>query len=525
MSVFFGSHGSHFLNSPPGRKICRITHTNIQENRAEAGYSLDFVALSDTIQDFTKVEHPPDPMPAPAGNLPARERYWRATGDFTAMDIPRIVIAGTHSGCGKTTVASGIMAALAKRGYRVQPFKVGPDFIDPSHHTALCGRHSRNLDPFMMGEDGCRATFSRASRGADIAVIEGVMGLFDGVEGLDLASTAHVARILQAPVVLVLDVKGMSRSIHAHIRGFLEFDPTITLAGVIVNRVGSRHHREMMEGGMALPAFGWIPRSDELSLKSRHLGLVMAHESAALNASGPLMEEYCDLDALVGAARRAPPLADVPEPPARDPVPARIGIACDLAFCFYYQDNLDLLRQNGADLVFFSPLAGELPDVDAVYYGGGYPELHLPGLEVSPSTAAIRKAAGSGLPVFAECGGLMYLTREVTGEKKARMAGILPAVTEMTKRLQALGYVQGTVRSSGTILPDGLTVTGHEFHYSRVHTDTDACCVLTLSRGKGIGNGKDGLVAANTLGMYTHAYFSPEFARSLLAAARAFSRS
>lgn len=441
------------------------------------------------------------------------------------MEIPRIVIAGTHSGCGKTTVASGIMAALVKRGYKVQPFKVGPDFIDPSHHTAICGRHSRNLDPFMMGEEGCRTTFLRACEGADIAIIEGVMGLFDGMEGKDLASTAHVARILQAPVVLVIDAKGMSRSIHAFIRGFREYDPTISLAGIIVNRVGSRHHREMMEGGLMLPAFGWIPRNDEISLKSRHLGLVMAHESDALNASGALMDEYCDLDALVAAARRTSPLADVPQPPVPDPVPVRIGVAYDPAFCFYYQDNFDLLRRNGAEIAFFSPLAGELPDVDAIYYGGGYPELHLPELEVSPSTIAIRKAADDGLPVLAECGGLMYLTREVTGEKTARMAGILPAVTEMTKRLQALGYVTGSVRSSGSFLPAGLEITGHEFHYSRVHPDGDARYAITLSRGKGIGDGKDGLVAANALGMYTHAYFSPGFARSLLDAARAYSRS
>lgn len=441
------------------------------------------------------------------------------------MTIPRIVIAGTHSGCGKTTIASGIMAALSKRGYRVQPFKVGPDFIDPSHHSAICGRSSRNLDPFLMGEEGCITTFLRACEGADIAVIEGVMGLFDGVDGADLSSTAHVARILKAPVILVIDAKGMSRSIHALIKGFRDYDPTITLAGVIINRIGSRHHREMVEGSLSLPSFGWIPRSDTLSLKSRHLGLVMAHESPVLNESGPLMEEYGNLDALVATAEKAPPITGVQVQEAPVPPQARIGVAHDSAFCFYYQDNLDLLRRTGAELVFFSPLAGELPEVDAVYYGGGYPELFLPQLETSSSTRWIRKAADSGLPVLAECGGLMYMAREISHDRTYRMTGILPAVAEMTKRLQALGYVKGTVHSPGSFLSAGLEITGHEFHYSRLIPDRDARYVLTLSRGKGIDAGKDGLVAANTLGMYTHAYFSPAFARDLIHAASSFSRS
>jgi len=441
------------------------------------------------------------------------------------MTISRIVIAGTHSGCGKTTIASGIMAALVKRGYRVQPFKVGPDFIDPSHHSAICGRSSRNLDPFLMGEDGCLATFSRACEGADIAVIEGVMGLFDGVEGTDLSSTAHVARILHAPVILVIDAKGMSRSIHAYIKGFRDYDPTITLAGVIINRIGSRHHREMVERSLALPSFGWIPRSDQLSLKSRHLGLVMAHESPALNESGPLMEEYCSLDEIIAAALDAPSLAKVQVAEDSSPMQARIGIAYDSAFCFYYQDNLDLLRRTGAELVFFSPLAGELPEVDAIYYGGGYPELFLPQLETSSSTRGIKKAADEGLPVYAECGGLMYMTREVSHVRTYRMAGILPAVAEMTGKLQALGYVKGTVGSTGSFLSAGLAITGHEFHYSRLVPDRDALYVLTLTRGKGIDAGKDGLIAANTLGTYTHAYFSLAFARDLIRAASSFSRS
>jgi cobyrinic acid a,c-diamide synthase len=294
------------------------------------------------------------------------------------IPVPRIVIAGTHSGCGKTTVASGIMAALTARGMTVQPFKVGPDFIDPSHHTRICGRISRNLDPFMMGEAGCAETFLRASAGADIAVIEGVMGLYDGVDGSDLASTAHVARILQAPVVLVVDTKGMSRSVHALIDGYRRYDPAMVFAGVIFNRTGSIRHRSMIESSLAVPAFGYIPRKEDLAVESRHLGLVMAHEAGSMGEFGKIIEESCDPDALVAVARQAPPLEERSHAgECIRPDNGTVGVAFDEAFCFYYQDNLDSLSRAGADLVFFSPLRDRLPDVDALYLGGGYPELYL----------------------------------------------------------------------------------------------------------------------------------------------------
>jgi len=440
------------------------------------------------------------------------------------ITVPRIIIAGTHSGCGKTTVASGIMGALVKSGDTVQPFKVGPDFIDPTHHTRICGRVSRNIDPFMMGDEGCIASFINASEGADIAVIEGVMGMYDGVDGTDLSSTAHVARILQAPVILVVDAKGMSRSIHALIKGFVDFDPTITIAGVIVNRTGSPRHREMMERSLAIPSFGWIPRSEEIAMKSRHLGLVMAHESGSHAVMGSFIAEHCNLDAIISAARNAPPLQTRCESPVQTPDRVRIGIASDNAFCFYYRDNLDRLTKSGAELVFFSPLQDPLPQIDALYLGGGYPELYLPQLESATCTLEIRNAADDGLPVFGECGGLMYLAREVTGEKTCRMTGILPAVTEMTGNIQALGYVKGMVAGTGSFLSPGLAITGHEFHYSRLIPDNDARFVLHLSRGKGIAQGKDGLVASNALGLYTHSWFTPEFARDFVNAAISFSR-
>ena len=441
------------------------------------------------------------------------------------ISIPRIVIAGTHSGCGKTTVASGIMAALTARGLKVQPFKVGPDFIDPSHHTKICGRISRNLDPFMMGEDGCVDTFIRASTDADIAVIEGVMGLYDGVDGTDLASTAHVARILQAPVVLVVDAKGMSRSVHALIDGYSRYDPALVFSGVIFNRTGSPRHRSMIERSLALSAFGFIPRKEDLTVESRHLGLVMAHESGSMGEFGKIIEETCNLDALVEAAQQALPMKKIIfSGDDNHPSASRVGIALDDAFCFYYQDNLDLLSRAGAKLVFFSPLHERLPDVDAVYIGGGYPELHLAELESSPCTRDLYRAAEQGMPIYAECGGLMYLTRDLHAGKTYRMCGVLPSDTEMTSRIQALGYIQGTGTGKVSYMPSLLGISGHEFHYSRLDPDTDAQYAISLSRGKGIIAGKDGLVSHNALGCYTHAYFNLTFAEKFTEAAARFSK-
>ena len=437
--------------------------------------------------------------------------------------IPRIIIAGTHSGCGKTTIASGIMAALTARGMKVQPFKVGPDFIDPSHHTRICGRPSRNLDPFMMGDRGCVETFLRATEGADIAIIEGVMGMYDGVDGSDLASTAHVARILKAPVVLVVDAKGMSRSVHALVDGYRRYDPSISFAGVIFNRIGSPRHRTMIEASLDIPSFGMIPRKEDLVVKSRHLGLMMAHESGAMADFGDIIEEHADLDALIASAASAPPLRTVKR--SNDTVQSvrtTVGVALDDAFCFYYQDNLDLLRRAGAELVFFSPLTDPLPKVDAVYLGGGYPELHLPALASSRCRRGLKKATDSGMPLYAECGGLMYLVKEVTAGKTYRMCDILPATAEMTGNIQALGYVKGKSIESDSFLPAGQQIAGHEFHYSRIEPERDVHYALQLSRGKGIDGGHDGMVSRNALGCYTHAYFTRAFVNAFIDAAVKF---
>lgn len=431
--------------------------------------------------------------------------------------IPAIVIAGTHSGCGKTTLACGIMAALRGRGLVVQPFKVGPDFIDPSHHTAICGRPCRNLDPYMMGEDGVVRTFASASVGADIAVIEGVMGMYDGLEGEDTGSTAHVAKILGVPVALVVDVGGMSRSANALVGGYTAFDPAVRFAGVIFNRVGSPRHRQMIEHGLSVRALGWVPTEREKSVGSRHLGLAMAGE-VSMAAFGSVCEEHCDLDALIAAAASAPVVS--PAPAHREKMPSvRLGVALDAAFCFYYQDNLDLLGRSGAAIVPFSPLAGELPDVDGLYLGGGYPELHAEALSASPCTRNIEAAAEDGMPIYAECGGLLYLCERLSYEGKVyRMAGVLPGDAEMRGRFQALGYVDARSTGASPLLRAGLSFRGHEFHYSAVEAAPDARFALKLRRGKGIENGKDGLCEHAALGGYSHAYLTGAFADAFVAA-------
>ena len=443
--------------------------------------------------------------------------------------IPRIVIAGSWSGCGKSTVAAGIMASLAARGRTVQPFKVGPDFIDPTHHTACCGRTSRNLDPFLMGEDGVRETFRNAVEGADVAIIEGVMGLYDGIDGTAVASTAHVARLLDAPVVLVVDVRGMSGSVHAILRGFRDHDPELRFAGAILNRVGSPRHRAMIEQGLRVPVFGWIPRSNEFQVESRHLGLRMAHEGEGMARIAAAIGACCDLDGILSVAGEAPPLSEsrqdpLPEPGRR----ARIGVARDQAFCFLYQDNLDKLAAAGASLVFFSPLCDPLPVVDGVYMGGGYPELHAAALEAGPCRVQLREAADRGLPVYGECGGLLYLSEGITapdGSAAHRMAGALPCATEMTGRVQALGYVSGKWLGGSPFGPAGSTVRGHEFHYSRLSCAPDARFRIHLERGKGIRDGLDGISEHSTVAGYTHAYFPRGFAASFVEAAAAWRES
>ncbi len=425
------------------------------------------------------------------------------------MPIKAFLIAGTGSGVGKTTVAMGLMAALSKK-HRVQPFKVGPDFIDPSHHTKICSRPSRNLDSFIMGEKGVIETFIRASQGADFCIIEGVMGLFDGLDATEIASTSHIAKILNLPILLVVNAHGISRSIAAVVKGFTQFD-RVNVTGIILNNAGSERHVKLVKdsllsAGIKIPLIGALPRVGELAIPSRHLGLHMADENeldAALLSE--LIEKSIDIEAVKKIANNfAMPEIALEEPEKKYDV--RVGIANDSAFCFYYQDSFDALRNSGAELVFFSPIKDKLPEVDGIYLGGGYPELFAKELEASKTRKEIKKAAYDGMPIYGECGALLYLSETLETDRTYKMAGILGASSRMTSKLQALGYTEAISTANSPIAKKGKVIRGHEFHYSTTECDRDASFVYKLKRGKGITEGKDGLMEHNTMASYMHTH-------------------
>ena len=414
-----------------------------------------------------------------------------------------IVVAGTHSGCGKTTLSMGLMAALSRQG-AVQPFKVGPDFIDPSHHTAICERQSVNLDAFMMGELGVREAYARYSKDASISVVEGVMGLFDGMDTTEVASTAHVAKMLGLPVVLVVDVRSMSRSAAALVKGYVEYDPEVNVAGVILNGVSSENHERLVRvpiERMGVEVLGAVPMVEELSMPSRHLGLHMAHETSPDTSQlSSLIESHVELERIVELAQE--PDVEPPEETEKEQS-VRLGVAYDAAFCFYYHDLLHQLRRGGASITFFSPLRGERVDVDGIYMGGGYPELHAHALERSRTTPWIKRAAEDEMPIYGECGGLMYLCEQLENEKGVhKMCGVLPASTVMTKKLRALAYVEAEVIRENAIMKKPIR--GHEFHYSTTQCRQDARLAYRLKGGAGIRDGLDGLVEHSTLASYTH---------------------
>ncbi len=434
-----------------------------------------------------------------------------------------VLLAGTNSGGGQTTVSMGIMAALRKREMKVQPFKVGPDYIDPTYHTAICGKPSRNLDTFMMEVDGVRRTFSRYSENADINVVEGVMGLYDGMDSTEIASSAHVAKSLDIPVILIVNVHGMSRSAAAIVKGFSEFDRDVNVAGVILNKVGSpRHARMIIDSIPDIPVVGTLPRNKDITVPSRHLGLYMAHEQEFNTEElASFIEENIDLDAILSIARSAPDIEKQTDEEAMK-ADVRIGVAYDSAFCFYYQEMFDAFRSAGAEPVLFSPLNGEIPEVDGLYFGGGYPELHMEELAASKTTGSLKGLSSEGMPIYGECGGLQYLSTsyEIEGTVH-KMADVLPAETVMTKKLQALGYTRG--KANGEFIKGEIR--GHEFHYSVTYCDDDAKLVYEMERGKGIVDGRDGLTEHNSIASYTHAHPASFPVKDFVEKCREYSRS
>ncbi len=434
---------------------------------------------------------------------------------------PRLVIAGTSSNVGKTTVMVGLVRALRARGLRVAVFKCGPDYLDPTYHVRAAGTPCHNLDGWMMGRDGVLSTFARAAQGADIALLEGVMGLFDGASPTsEEGSTAEIAKWLQAPVLLVCDAGGMARSIAALAKGFSTFDADLQISGLICNRLGSRGHLELLRkatGGVP-PVMGGLLKEATLAFADRHLGLHHADRATVSEdvfvAWGDRVNEWCDVDAIVALAQTAPLLPEMHalERIVREGARCRIGLAFDEAFHFYYDDNLRRLESLGAELVRFSPIHdAHLPDVDGLYFGGGYPEVYAVELSRNRSmrqdVAAFAKAHG---PIYGECGGLMYLSngiRTLDGVLHP-MVGLIPGEAEMKDRLQALGYVEVDTQGETMLGPEGLRFRGHQFRYSDLRLPADVECCYNVRRRRGGESFQEGYRKGNTLASYVHAHWA-----------------
>ena len=450
------------------------------------------------------------------------------------MNRPRIVIAGTNSGSGKTTFTAGLIAALRSRGMTVQPFKTGPDYIDPGFHTLAAGRPCRNLDTMLLSRNSALELFDRNSSGADISVVEGVMGLFDGAGARDeRGSTAHLAKTIQAPVILVVNGRSMARSASALVLGFSRFDRRVPVAGALLNALGSANHyrilKEAIEGDTGIPVFGYLPRTGDIAVPERHLGLVPSVEqeqgAETIERIRGLVEEHVDVGALLELARCAQVLPSYSPAifvlPAK-PIRARIAVARDEAFHFYYQDNLDILEHLGATLLPFSPLRDpKLPEgTQGVYIGGGFPEEFAGRLSANESLRAeLRTAAVCGMPVFAECGGLMYLVEWLQDKSGAThgMVGVFPGITRMGKRLQALGYCGGTLERGALPGRKGATLRGHLFHWSIYDSEgNDDLFSLRLEKNGNVY--RDGLSQKNAFASYLHLHFgtNPAPARRFL---------
>ncbi|RKJ79620.1 cobyrinate a,c-diamide synthase [Pyramidobacter sp. CG50-2] len=450
----------------------------------------------------------------------------------------RLVIAATQSGCGKTTLTCSILAALKKRGLAVQACKIGPDYIDPGYLAQASGRPAHNLDTWLMDEAAMERLFAENSSQADLAVVEGVMGLYDGGRG-GVSSTAEIAKKLRAPVALVIDCKSMGDSAAALALGFREYDRGVDFCGVILNRLGSDAHRDMIAAAMdrlGIPVLGALKRDERFAVSERHLGLLPAEESGEhdFDALVECVERSVDLETLLRIAAEAPALefSPRPVPPAADRR-AVIGVARDKAFSFYYPESLAELEHAGARLVFFSPLDDkEPPDADGLIFGGGFPEMFAARLAANDAMkSGLAAAARAGMPIYAECGGYMYLTRSLTDfEGRAfAMAGLIPAACRMNPKLQTVGYVEATALRDTVLCPAGTVVRGHEFHFSSVQPDegTEASAAWRFVKKRTGAAYAAGYASANVLASYLHLHFagSPQLARNFVDACERFARS
>lgn len=442
--------------------------------------------------------------------------------------INRIMLAGTHSGCGKTTVTCALLKALLNRGMNLASFKCGPDYIDPMFHTKILKAYSRNIDPYLCGEAAAASLFAENSRGRELSVVEGVMGFYDGLGGNTSGNSSwEISQKLEIPVVLVVDCKGASLSVAATIKGFLEFHEN-RIQGVILNRVSAPSYpmyREMIEEHTGVKVLGYLPFSPKAAIESRHLGLVTADEITSLEekieALGHTAETTLDIPAILNLAAQAPAFVSDPISVAKE-FRLRIAVARDEAFCFYYEDSLALLRLMGAELIPFSPLHNqELPEnCSGLILGGGYPELYLE--QLGGNTAmleSIRRANENKMPFFAECGGFMYLGKAIDG---VPMTGVIPMESSMTKRLQNFGYVELTALADSCLMDQGERIKAHEFHYSKSDIAT-FCLQAEKNTGKSWGSG----YATETLfALYPHLHFwgGMDLARKFLAHCETYRR-
>ena len=444
------------------------------------------------------------------------------------MHAPRLLIGGVSSGVGKTTFTLGLCAALRRRGLAVSVFKCGPDYLDPTYHRVASGRSVHNLDSWLMRRPALVSTFARQA--GEVSLIEGVMGLFDGLSPMSASgSSAEIAGWLAAPVVLVCDASGMARSVAALAHGFASFDPDTPVAGLVCNRVGSRCHLALLERACGArpglpPVLGGLSKNPSARFPERHLGLRSAQEldlAPAIEAWAREVEDGCDVEALLALARSAPPLPEPALAPPATRARCRIGVADDAAFHFYYDANLHLLERAGATLVRFSPVSdAACPDVDGVYIGGGYPEVHARALADNHGMlGSLRAHARQGRPIYAECGGLMYLSEAIvtTSGEVYPMLGLLRGRAVMATSLQALGYVEVETRDRSPLGPAGTRFRGHQFRYSRLEDAAEPSRYeMTIARSgaaqaEGYGSGL-------VLGSYVHAHWaeSPEIAAQLV---------
>lgn len=443
---------------------------------------------------------------------------------MSQVNIPRIIIAGTHSGVGKTTIVTGILAVLKQKGFTVQSYKVGPDYIDPGYHQLASGKIAHNLDTWLIPEDKLVPIFSKTAYGNDIVVIEGVMGLYDGGR-TGVSSTAAIAKLLNAPVVLVIDAKSAGESAAAVALGFKMYDPEVNLAGVIINRLGSVNHQNMICEALEkinIPVLGCMYRNQALHMPERHLGLTPVTEHNAHDVILQLQEQIAaqiDMEKLIQIARQFSALKisdNTLEVKKQHPLfPVRIAVAQDEAFSFYYTESLDLLKTLGAEIVPFSPVRDDrLPQVDGVILGGGFPEMFVNELSCNKGMhESIRQACREGMPLYAECGGFMYLTNKIIdfNGQEHDMAGVIPAQCNMEKKLQTVGYVEATALTDSVLCAAGDVLRGHEFHFSKMIYDDNQESLPWAFMFKKTRTGEvypGGYAYNNILASYLHMHFA-----------------